>query len=441
MSSVTIESDSETHNAEPESVFSFVATWILVIPLLFFACRGILWFQALGGNSLASTGFGSIAGAKGANTALVLIVVFLCVLALIMTKALSILHFSRKNALFVTLALYAVSSSLWSQIPEQSLQFGIYMVLDVLLVYYIYIKFKPSGIIRLFYGLGWIVVASSVIFSVALPQYGVDHRASTSGSWQGIFVFKNTCAIMATFLLSAAFYVPVQTPRDKTFRAAFVILTLFLIAMTGARTGWIVLIALLIYVVLTKVLSYFSAGDQPAVFLLITIGVLITLVVGVIYSGQILLLLGKDATLTGRTGIWQLVITSAMKRPLLGYGYRAFWNGLHGESVNISLAEQWTVPGAHNGLLESWLDIGLIGLSFVLITFVKAILNGVLCLRCSETQAVKWYVSIIVMTVIANLAEMTIMFPNYLTWMMYVLACVGLADEAQLIRRRQWNVG
>ena len=33
-----------------------------------------------------------------------------------------------------------------------------------------------------------------------------------------------------------------------------------------------------------------------------------------------------------------------------------------------------------------------------------------------------------------NSVEYTIMIPNYLTWMMYILACVGLADEAKRIR-------
>jgi len=40
------------------------------------------------------------------------------------------------------------------------------------------------------------------------------------------------------------------------------------------------------------------------------------------------------------------------------------------------------------------------------------------------------------MTIVSNIAEMTLMFPNYLTWIMCVLACVGLAHESKQIRRQ-----
>ena len=75
-------------------------------------------------------------------------------------------------------------------------------------------------------------------------------------------------------------------------------------------------------------------------------------------------------------------------------------------------------------------------MGMVLIALAVGVRNGVTCLKHGTTPHAKWYLSIIVMTIVSNIAEMTLMFPNYLTWIMCVLACVGLAHESKQIRRQ-----
>ena len=101
------------------------------------------------------------------------------------------------------------------------------------------------------------------------------------------------------------------------------------------------------------------------VAILLFVGLSAVVLFGAVYYREILLLLGKDPTLTGRTGIWKLVIASAVKRPILGFGYRAFWTGLQGESAHLALTEGWSPTGAHNGFLDVWLNLGLVGLGIV----------------------------------------------------------------------------
>ena len=74
--------------------------------------------------------------------------------------------------------------------------------------------------------------------------------------------------------------------------------------------------------------------------------------IGLPYLPRVLEGMGKNATLTGRTGIWGLLIRSIAKRPLLGYGYYAFWQGVKGESANVILATHWVFGYAHNGIIE-----------------------------------------------------------------------------------------
>ena len=104
----------------------------------------------------------------------------------------------------------------------------------------------------------------------------------------------------------------------------------------------------------------------------------------VVWPDFLFTLLGKDVTLTGRTGIWSAVLDSIAKRPLLGYGYQAFWLGLEGESYRVILAVSWVLAQAQNGFLDVTLEMGIAGLTIVLLVFGFAFRDGVVCLLRSR---------------------------------------------------------
>jgi exopolysaccharide production protein ExoQ len=76
------------------------------------------------------------------------------------------------------------------------------------------------------------------------------------------------------------------------------------------------------------------------------------------------LLLGRadqSDTLSGRAFIWPLVSHYIGFRPWFGYGYEAFWNPAHIDTISDEL--QWGLREAHNGYLEVLLSTGIVGLS------------------------------------------------------------------------------
>jgi len=69
--------------------------------------------------------------------------------------------------------------------------------------------------------------------------------------------------------------------------------------------------------------------------------------------------LGRSTNLTGRTAIWKAVL-SLHTNPLLGTGFESFWLGSRLESVwNMSVKG---IQEAHNGYIELYLNLGLVGL-------------------------------------------------------------------------------
>ena len=81
--------------------------------------------------------------------------------------------------------------------------------------------------------------------------------------------------------------------------------------------------------------------------------------------------LGKDATLTGRTLLWDKAMELAHDAPILGHGYREFWVGPDLGAKRL-LAMQGVTDGRgfhfHQQYLEVLVDTGLVGLTALVLT-------------------------------------------------------------------------
>jgi O-antigen ligase len=143
---------------------------------------------------------------------------------------------------------------------------------------------------------------------------------------------------------------------------------------------------------------------------------------------RLVLLLGRDGTMTGRTDIWRAVMQAIMKHPLVGYGFSAFWLSLRGESANIILALRWAVPAAHNGFLDVWLQLGAAGLSLFLAGFVSALWSACKALYQPSFSRAAWPLAILLLTLLYNLDESSLMQPNDLLWILYVATVVNLTS-------------
>ena len=102
----------------------------------------------------------------------------------------------------------------------------------------------------------------------------------------------------------------------------------------------------------------------PASFLLYLI-----LTLGFGMGAQLSQAVGKSANMSDRTHIWE-VLLSVPINPVLGTGYQSFWIGPRVQWVWAKLDGD-SVLEAHNGYLQIYLDLGLIGL-FLICTFLIA---------------------------------------------------------------------
>jgi exopolysaccharide production protein ExoQ len=110
--------------------------------------------------------------------------------------------------------------------------------------------------------------------------------------------------------------------------------------------------------------------------------------------------LGRNMTFTGRADIWQH-ITAQTVDPLVGAGYWNFWGGKGG--LAISQAMQTTVPNAHCGYLDIYLDGGVIGLALLFFLLVARGKRLIANQHGNRFQQVRF--AVVIVMIFYNLSE------------------------------------
>jgi O-antigen ligase len=93
-------------------------------------------------------------------------------------------------------------------------------------------------------------------------------------------------------------------------------------------------------------------------------------------GGSVLVALGRDATLTGRTEIWKSILPFA-GNPLLGTGFESFWLGERLRKIWALGGNLYGINEAHDSYLHIFLTLGWIGvilLAALLVTGYRTVL-------------------------------------------------------------------
>jgi O-antigen ligase len=105
---------------------------------------------------------------------------------------------------------------------------------------------------------------------------------------------------------------------------------------------------------------------------------LVWMVFGSSPAAEIVQATGRNMTFTGRTLIWTDIINIAEKQPLLGVGIGALWVGHIGDALYpmptwSAVTPGWRPTEAHNGYVDTYAQIGLVGLVLLMIVIGCAI--------------------------------------------------------------------
>jgi exopolysaccharide production protein ExoQ len=337
------------------------------------------------------------------------------------------LYVLSKDHWIFPLVLLSAVSILWSFEPGTTLKDSITMIGSSLFGLYLASRYTLKQQLEL---LGWafgIMVALSFIFAVALPKYGIMGGIH-QGKWRGVFLHKNGLGARMVYSSLLFLILGYESKKHSLLMWAGLALSVLLMLLSASSSSLLnlAIIIFMFFVSQTVRLPYLVM--LPVLTMIITIGELFYF--WLINNANLLFAsIGKDATLTGRTDLWPLVIEMIWKHPWLGYGYGGFWRGWNGEAAYIWRASGWTPTHPHNGFLALWLDLGLLGLGLFVLGLWRAIVQGLHWLRVSKTSINTYPILQITFLVISNLTESNLYASNSLTWILYVSTSLSIAQK------------
>ena len=276
-----------------------------------------------------------------------------------------------KNAWIWLFFIFGAISILWSDYPFVSFKRWIKALGNVIMVLVILTEERPYEAIGVILRrLAFLLLPLSVLFIKYYPDLG---RAYHMGRpmFTGVALQKNGLGQIC--LLSGIYFSwnLLLTRREgielgRRLHFSIYLITLPMIAWLLYKANSATSLACMVVAV-----GLFVVARQPAVNReprrILALGIACIMLFGLLeltfdMSGAVISMLGRDPTLTTRVPMWKDLLAMA-KNPIVGFGYESFWLGAR----RLFMDEHWGITTqAHNGYLEMYLNLGLIGLFFLL---------------------------------------------------------------------------
>ena len=259
-----------------------------------------------------------------------------------------------------------------------------------------------------------VAVALSVV-AVALDwQYSTDRR----GRMTGVFYNRNSLGLVASMLLVSSALLWWQRRFDG--RVRWIALVLVAVSVTvwwrsGSATSMIAAVSGLLAAAWLVGFTR-SSGGVRRVLAWIPVVLVVVVTAAVVWREWFADLIGRDATFTGRTSTWGLLVDTWARRPLVGFGFFAGWfdpelrDGLRAIGYN-----HWE---AHNGYLEVLLGAGVVGVAIV--GWLVVSVGRCIWMRRADEHAPVW-LALVVFAAVSNVGETNI-GANRLVWLVLVAA-------------------
>jgi len=295
----------------------------------------------------------------------------------------------RANGPILLFFSYCALSIVWSDYPFVAFKRWIKAAGDVVMILIVLTDLNPSFAIKRFISrAGFLLIPVSVLFIKYFPNLGRSYNPWTwIPVYGGVTTFKNLlgmtcliCGLGSLWCFVAAYRDKEGTHRIRHLIAHGVILVmvLWLFWMADSMTS------LSCFIMAGGVMIMASqvrlARKQLVVHILVAVVVLVSaLALFLDASAGLVGSLGRDPTLTGRSAIWNAVL-SLDHSPLLGTGYESFWLGKRLQEV-LDLTKMKGIQEAHNGYLEIYLNLGWVGITLLAVLIMAGYRNVITMFR------------------------------------------------------------
>lgn len=292
---------------------------------------------------------------------------FLSSFILLLVKKENVFDFIRKEKYITIFIFYCLLSAVWADYPMISLRrsFQLYTVYQVILTSLLLIEFnRQLTVIKVIISLYTFVTAFAIMF---IPE-ATDPLFNSP---RGLTLQKNLFG--QVFIIIFLMYLKLnQFNKSKSNKiisltgigvaALFIVLSL----STTALITFLYILALIFVFNVDLLFKEIKIGRSFSNILLITI--VVFAIILSLNSDFLELVVsqyfGKDLTFTGRMDKWIIMISTISNHFWFGVGYDSFWDVPGNLNAFYEIGNS-----AHNGFLEMFNELGLIGFILMLSVF------------------------------------------------------------------------
>lgn len=367
-----------------------------------------------------------------------------------------------ENRWFFFMSAYMLLSVLWSGYSFISFKRFIKYVAAFNIAFVVLTEPQPLvAVMAILRRCAYIHMPMSIITIRYFRDIGISFDwGGTSSSWNGLCMSKNNLGQIA--MVSALCFIrQIALDREalgKAFKVDYLYLAMSVYLLKGSDDALsmtslsVFAIAILISFRVTTLrhdlrrIGGFMARSSAMILALLVLLVAHTIFVFSEHSllGHIVLLMGRDLTLTGRTEIWSDMLAIASHNPLFGVGYGGFWIGrLANIPWNANMT--WVLGQGHNGYVDAYLQIGWVGI-VLLVGFIFSAgsrISGSFweSFELGRVRAVFFLVILFI-----NITETTFLRGDHAMWFLFLIAALQppfqfrLESDAVGIDTRNWEL-
>lgn len=339
------------------------------------------------------------------------------------------------NRWFCVLFLYMLVSVTWSDYPFVSFKRWNRALVDVVMALVVLtdrnaLEAECTVIRRVMF----VNIPLSIILIKYFRSIGTAWDEFGMEIWHGATPQKN---VLGEVVMVGAIYFLFEMVRNFRNKKALVYLAYFLMAawlLKGSASyrsntsilGFVIGASLLLVLMTLKHrIVYIGRYLAAAVIILACLFAAFQIfqaAAGVSFVAAGLEASGRDATLTGRTDLWNDLLAIANRHPIIGVGYGAFWIG---NTHNLWDTHIWGPTQGHNGYLDVYLEIGIIGV-LLLVCVIIASFRGVLSLLVANFEQGMLHFIWLCIIVCHNFTESTYLRGSVDLWFLFVLAAIAV---------------
>lgn len=330
-----------------------------------------------------------------------------------------------RQPFLIGLMLIVAASYLWSVAPDQTSRRVVAIYATTLGGVVLAVRCRWSELAEVLATSFAILALISLVLALAVPSIGVMH-AIFPGAWRGPWPEKNQLGGNMGLGLCAMAAAAVLNPARAKLWWGFAILALGLILMSTSKTSLVAMMLGMGGLIFVALVRRGPAMSVVTTWLAI-LGLVMIAGVALFASDLVFDLLGKDATLTGRTKIWAAIMRRISERPWTGYGYGAIWTetSAWGPLAWIIKDSGFKPLHAHNAWLEQWLGIGLVGLGTFVLLYIQTLVAAIIAVY--RDKGAYLALPFLVVYSLMTLTESVAVTYNDFRWVMFVAIAVKLA--------------